>query len=294
MAIDAFIPEIWSARLLRHLDKRLVYAQPTVVNRDYEGEISGGGDVVHIQKVADVTVKSYSKNTDMAVPDRADGSTVPLTIDESWYWNIAIDDVNKVQANVAVLDRFAERAGFAMASKIDSAVAAVMVANAGIDLGTSGAPKTVQATGGDYTLYTLAVELRRLLDNNNAPNDGRWIVIPPDLEKAALLDPLFVSAASETGAGTQRTGSIGTIAGFDVLKTTAVPTITKTGGATYDSWGVLFGAGNYGTTHANQVVETEAYRIERQFGDAVKGLNVWGTDVVEADTVGCAVVSKGA
>ena len=291
MAISNFVPEFWSTRLLRHLDSRLVYAQPTCVNRDFEGEISQAGDTVHIQKVGAVTAKAYTTNTDMAAPERPDGSTVALTIDEQWYWNIAIDDVDKVQVNVPLLDRYTERAGRAMAVKVDSAVAATMVAGAGIDIGTSAAPVDVgNALGDDYTLYELAVEQRRLLDNNVAPEDGRWMVIPPDLESSALLDPNFVPA----GADAQRTGMIGTIAGFDVLKTTAVPTITKTGGATYDSWAVLFGAGNYATTHANQILHTEAYRIEKQFGDALKGLNVWGTDVIEATTLGCSVVSKGA
>lgn len=45
MSIDNFIPEIWSARLLENLTKTLVYGQPTVVNTDYEGEISGLGSV---------------------------------------------------------------------------------------------------------------------------------------------------------------------------------------------------------------------------------------------------------
>ena len=134
MAITNFIPEIWSARLLRHLDSLLVYAQPTVVNKDYEGEISQAGDTVHIQKVGDVTVKEYDRNTDIDSPERPDGTTVALTIDEQWYWNIAIDDVDAVQVNVPLLDRFAERAARAMAVQVDSAVASVILAGAGIEV----------------------------------------------------------------------------------------------------------------------------------------------------------------
>ena len=37
MAFSNFIPEVWSARLLEHLDKVHVYAN--LMNRDYEGEI---------------------------------------------------------------------------------------------------------------------------------------------------------------------------------------------------------------------------------------------------------------
>ena len=37
MAINNFIPQVWSARLLANLQKNLVYGQAGVVNRDYEG-----------------------------------------------------------------------------------------------------------------------------------------------------------------------------------------------------------------------------------------------------------------
>jgi hypothetical protein len=36
MSLKNFIPEIWSARLLRHLDKNLIFKN--LVNTDYEGE----------------------------------------------------------------------------------------------------------------------------------------------------------------------------------------------------------------------------------------------------------------
>ncbi|MCK9250355.1 MAG: hypothetical protein M0P31_15450 [Solirubrobacteraceae bacterium] len=294
MSIADFVPEFWAARFRRHLDARLVYAQPTIINRDYQGEIAGMGDTVHVQKVGTPTVKTYIKNTDIAAPERPDGGTVPLTIDTMRYFNVAIDDVDRVQTQPGLFDEWTRRAGRAMGVVIDESVATVMIAGAGIsggDLGTSAAPITVgNGVGDDFTLYELAVEFRRRLDNNDAPDEDRWFVVPPDLEATARLDPQFIAAGSEE----MRTGIIGRVAGFDVLKTTAVPTVTKTGGATYDSHAVLFGAGNHATTHADQIVQIKAYEIEKQFGDGVKGLNVWGTDVIESETLGCALVDKGA
>ena len=38
MAIASMLPSIWSARILAKLEKALIFAQPGVVNRDYEGE----------------------------------------------------------------------------------------------------------------------------------------------------------------------------------------------------------------------------------------------------------------
>jgi hypothetical protein len=43
VALNNFIPAIWSQTLLENLRNNLVYGQPGIINRDYEGEISGAG-----------------------------------------------------------------------------------------------------------------------------------------------------------------------------------------------------------------------------------------------------------
>jgi hypothetical protein len=63
MAITNMLPQIWSARILAKLEKNLVFAQPGVVNRDYEGDIRADGDRVHIHSFNDLTVSSYTKNS---------------------------------------------------------------------------------------------------------------------------------------------------------------------------------------------------------------------------------------
>src|SRR5438045_1920211 len=64
-AINNFIPQIWSARILEALRKALVFAQQNIVNRDYEGEIQAAGDTVKINTIGDPTIFDYTKNTDM-------------------------------------------------------------------------------------------------------------------------------------------------------------------------------------------------------------------------------------
>ena len=57
MSIKNFIPTLWSARLLEHLDKVHVYVN--LLNRDYEGEIKNYGDTVKINQIGDITIKDY-------------------------------------------------------------------------------------------------------------------------------------------------------------------------------------------------------------------------------------------
>lgn len=288
MSIANFVPEIWSARLLRYLDTALVYAQPTVVNRNYEGEISQGGDTVNIQKVGDPTIVTYVKGTPMT-PERPDGTTIPLTIDRDKGFYVQMDDLDRVQVNIPLFEEFTRRSGFAMAKVVDADVAARQVAGADSDniIGTDASPVEVAATGGDYTLFELAVEARRRLDGQLAPDEGRWMAIHPDLEATVLVDDKFVPA----GADEQRTGMVGRIAGFDLLKTTVTPTSAGSGGSPVPNRKIVFGAGNYATTFANQLVKTEAERLQGLFEDAVKGRNVWGAKVIEPETLGYAHVA---
>ena len=287
MSIANFVPEIWSTLLLRHLDASLVLSSSRCVNTSYEGEISQQGDTVHIQKIGSVTVKEYDKGTPIDGPEQATSSTVPLTIDQAYYWNIGVKSVDAVQANINLLEPRLERAGYELATVIDGSVAATMVADAGITdgLGTALAPLEIGNGSGDTKMFDLAVEMRRLLDNENAPSNGRWIAIHPDLEATVLKDERFVNTSSDLGQSAVRDGSIGgSIAGFEVLKTTAVPIDED------DNISVLFGAGNYATTHAHQLTDVRAYEVEADFEDAVKSLAIWGNKIVEPNSLGVATV----
>lgn len=287
MTIANFVPEFWSARLLRHLDSRLIYASPQLSNRDWEGEIQGVGDTVHIQKVDDPTVKERTKYSDLDAPEQPSGDTAALVIDEDWYFNVSIDDVDAWQANVALLDRFAERAARGMREKIDSTAGAVMVAGAGIEIGTAGAPVDVIEDGsGDFTFWELVVEMGVQLDEADVPEEARWVVITPQLAGVATKDDRFIPA-SALGDQVTRQGLIGEINGFTVYKTNVVPYSASGGGARK----VLFSAGNYSHTFATELAKLEAYRPEKRFEDALKGMEVWGSKVVESESLGVAHVT---
>lgn len=293
MAIDNFVPEFWSTRLRRFLDSLLVYAQPTIMNRNWEGEIQDKGDTVHINRPGDgATVKDYVRNTDMDPPERPDGDQLTLIVDQEKYTNSAIDDVDAVQVNVALFDEWSVRTARNIRKVFDSFAAAKILAGADPDniIGSDGTPVSVKADGsGDFTPYQLMVEARRVLDNQDAPDEGRWAVINPDLEGEFLLDPTFITGGGGIGdASVVRNGMIGRIAGFDLLKTTRVPTSPTGPGSAK----VEFGAGNYGLSWADQITKMEGYRIERQFGDAMKTLNVYGAKVVEGESIGVAHVEQ--
>ena len=81
MAITNFIPECWSASSLEARRAKLVF--PSLCNRDYEGDIREAGDTVHITGYDDVTVKKYTRGTNITVDAVTDAHKGTLTIDQS-------------------------------------------------------------------------------------------------------------------------------------------------------------------------------------------------------------------
>lgn len=127
MSVKNFIPQIWSARLLAHLDKVHVYAG--LVNRDYEGEIKNFGDTVKINQIGDISIKKYTGEA-IDDPDELSGEQAVLTIDQANYFNFAIKDVDNAQTNPKLMNEAMARAAYALNDTIDSLLAGIMVAGA--------------------------------------------------------------------------------------------------------------------------------------------------------------------
>lgn len=279
MAVTNFIPALWSARLLAHLDKTHVYAN--LVNRDYEGEISGYGDTVNIQQIGDITISDYTKNADIAAPEDLSGDQRKLVIDQAKYFNFQIDDVDNAQTNPKLMNEAMMRAAYALSDTSDLFVAGkytdVPVAN---QVGNDTTPIVVTKANA----YENIVALAQRLDEANVPTTGRWLVIPPWIHSLLLQTDLFIHA-TDRGDSTIINGEVGQAAGFTIYKSNNVPNTT---GAKYK---VLAGT-NAAISYAEQVVKTEAYRMEKRFSDAVKGLHVYGAKTVQPSCLACLTASK--
>lgn len=278
MAIANFIPEVWSAALLKALRDRLTYAQAGVINRNYEGDIARAGDTVHITSFNDPAVRTYTRNTNITW-DQLSSTQQTLVVDQEKYFAFTVDDVDRRQALPGFVEETTVGASYNLAAEADSFVAETMsdAVTGNNDLGAV----TLGAVEGDA--YDLLVELRTILTRTNTPDEGRFVVIPPELYGLLLKDDRFIRAdASGTTQGL-RNGFVGRAAGFDVIESNRVP---EDGGA----FRVLAGH-SIATTYAEQILNTEALRLENQFGDGVRGLHVYGGRVIRPANLAAADVS---
>lgn len=268
MSVATFIPEIWSARLVSHLDKNHVFAN--LVNRDYEGEIREYGDTVHIGSIGNITIKRYDK-TDIDDPEELSMSDQTLVIDQGEYFNFGIDDVDAAQVRAPLMDKAMARAAYGLSDAVDKFLADKMATSAGIEIGTTGAP--IDFSTGATKAYDTLVQVKVAMDKANVPKAGRWIVVPPEFEGLMLLDPRFATSFGPEANDRLVNGLVARGAGFDIYVSNNV----KFGTGKYE----MIASTNETTTYAEQIIKTEAYRPEKRFKDAIKGLHVYGAKVTQ-------------
>jgi hypothetical protein len=278
--ITKFRPELWSPLILANLRDALVYGSSAIVNRDYEGVIANAGDTVHITSFTDPSVRSYTKDDDITY-DLLTDATRALTVDQADYFAFTVDDVDRRQAMQGFVAKASQGAAYNLAAETDSYLSALLYAavNGGAnDLGA----KTGDIS--DNTTYDIFVELRTTLNRANVPATGRYVVITPEITAALLQDDRFIRAdASGTTEGL-RNGNVGRIAGFDVYESNTVPEPTT---GLYD----VIAGHPMACTFAEQITSTEALRLEDQFGDAIRGLHLYGAKVVQPSALALAKVT---
>lgn len=277
----SFVPTIWSARALQALDKSLVYGQ--LFNRDYEGEIANVGDTVKIGTIGDPTIKDYTVEGEIDAAERVSVADQTLTIDQAKYYNIAVDDVLALQSNLPLLDEAASRAGLKLSDVCDQYLGSVLAAagTANTDLGNTESPVEIASAG---TAYELLVHMGRNLTKADLAKTGRMVVVSPEFEAMMLLDSRFIAVGTSESDARLAEGAVYKAAGFTILVSNNVPV---------DSNGhqKIIATSNTQGTFAQQILKTEAYRPEKGFSDAIKGLHVYGAKTLRPECVAVATVS---
>jgi len=278
-----FIPTVWAARLLTALEKSLVYGQANVANREYEGDIRQAGNTVKIASIGDVTIGDYTKNTDISEPETLSDSDLSLVIDQSKYFNFYVDSIDRAQQNVNVLDEAMKRSAWKLREVADTYLAGVM--SAAVTVGnTIGSIATPEVPTKDDA-YEYLVDLGVLLDEADVPIDGRFVIVPAWFHGLLLKDERFIKAGTMRSDIALANGQVGEAAGFRILKSNNVP---NTAGANYK----ILAGHRVATAYVEQVLDVQTFKPEKRFGDAVKGLHVYGAKVVRPTSLACLIASK--
>ena len=153
---------------------------------------------------------------------------------------------------------------------------------------------SVPTTMTSSNVYNAIVELKTALDENDCPDDERYLIIDPALEgfllKASQLQPAIAMAYEAVILN----GKVGKVAGFDIILATGSKVSTRAGRQTIDSdygdWvNGTFTAGATGSqalachkafcTFAHKWSESRVIDSTTQFAKLYQGLNLFGMKV---------------
>ena len=278
MAVDTFIPEVWSADLLVALRGAQIFGQAGVINRNYEGDIGQHGDTVHIGSLSRPTVSTYTKNSTAIDPQTLTTTDQTLLIDQSKYFAFEVDDVDKRQARDGgrLLNQAADEAAFGVADVVDLFLAGLMTTNAGNVL-TAGDAATPDAA------YKIVLALKVKLDKAKVPTVGRFLIVSSEFHALLLQDSRFIDASQYGDSSAIRNGEVGRILGFNVMVSLNIP--AGTAGTPPEVSNFVVAGHGMATTFAEQISKVEAYRPQSSFSDAIKGLHLYGAKVVRPEAL---------
>lgn len=299
-----FIPEIWSGKLIEKFYAATVLA--AISNTDYEGEIRNQGDTVKIRTKPTITIKDYRADGALEL-ERPKGSVIDLTIDKGKYFNTILDDVMEVQSDLNNMSMWADDASEQMKIVVDTEVltglqgqanAANRGATAGkvsgdINLGTDAAPLAVVPADpqtGEVDVLDVILRLGQALDEQNIPEQGRWLIVPTWFSTYIKRSELRQAYLSGDGVSMLRNGRIGMVDRFTIYVSNLLPSGVAAGLTAGNT--AIYAGHSHSLTFASQVNNVETLRSEMTFGTILRGLQVYGYKVVDNVALAEAIVTK--
>jgi hypothetical protein len=266
-----FIPEVFSKKLQAKFYKSTVLSE--VTTNEYEGEISGLGNKVNIRTVPAVSVADYTGSLSYA---DVTSSTIELNIDKAKSYAFKVDDILKQQADIDFMNEAAADAAQNMKIAIEADVFANVAA--GSSLTDINNPSNTPANITTSTVLGHILDAGQQLDENNIPEEGRFMIINPAVASVLKQSELRQAYLTGDNVSPLRNGFIGTVDRFNMYVSNNLST----------SAGVT--SGLYGhpkaIAYASQMTNTETVRLESSFGDGVRGLSVYGYKVILPTAIG--------
>lgn len=293
-----YIPAVYSALLVKKFYPSTVWGE--ISNTDYEGDIKSAGDTVYIRTRPTIDTFKYRKGMVLPIQNPESPYTT-LKIDQGEGFSFALDKVDEFQADIKLMDVWAEDAAEQMKQVIDKNVlqaiatgAAPLTNTAGmvnggtttkgtsISLGTSGAKADVSTLAaaasmneGDW-LVDRILYYGQLMDENNLPDSDRFLILPAwAMQKMksvnSKLGQVYVTGDASAPA---RNGKVGGIDRFKIFMSNNL----------YND-SVIFGH-KYGLTFATQITESRIIDNPFSFGKMMQGLQVYGFNIVKTSCVG--------
>lgn len=264
MSVRNFKPIVWAKEIELNREKMMVAAK--LCNRDYEGEIKELGDKVKINGVSRPTISDYDDVNGLGDFERLQDQSTMLEITQSKAFHFYVGDIDKRQSAGNIMNAELTEAAAALAEVMDSYIYS-LYKDAGI-------VTNVDSLTDENVLNVINRTLGKLWKNNVPTTEQVSLEVTPEfltkLQMAKLLNDTDNSSTLASGISHKlKTFNI------DVYMSNNLP---KEG--TSD---ICILRTKKAISFAEQLKEVKAYEPHNFFGEAVKGLQVYGAKVIRPD-----------
>lgn len=313
----SFIPTLWSSKLNAKFYANTMLSE--ISNTDWEGEIKNQGDTIRIRTAPSITINDYAGAGSTLESEVPTPIYTDMQINKAKYFSVQVNDVLAFQSDMGLMNMFTEDAAKQLKIAIENEAffnwfvtegpaaanegATAGASTAGYNLGTDTTPVD-QATPAN--VLNAILHMAAVLDEQNVPEDGRWLLMTP--YDRTLLMQSSIAQAYFTGdsSSTIRTGKIGMLDRFTVYVSNLLPhgaagkalvpglSATSTGATLSNAKArrVMVAGTKAACAFASQISKTEPLRNQTDFGDIVRGLNVYGRKVVKDTALTMAIVGS--
>ena len=136
----------------------------------------------------------------------------------------------------------------------------------------------------------LVARMARLLDAQNVPTKGRWIVVDPVMMEILRDEDSRLLNADFGGNGLQNGLVLNNFHGFRVHVSNNLPSVgtgaSTTGTANQNTnYGVIVAGHDSSVATAEQINKTETYRDPDSFADIVRGMHLYGRKILRPEAL---------
>ena len=256
MAVTNFIQSIWSKKIQDDLELKCKLVDNCL--REYEGDVKQAQSV-KILGVGEPTIGAYDGTTDITIEEMSDKGQI-LTIDQANYFAFYVDDVNQAQSVPGLAEKYQEKAVHGLAVARDTYVANLIK---GASNATTATNLTMEAVKDAIDKAIVALRER------NFDEEGVIEISPAvyNVFKNCLM------TLSTNNPELIAKGVVGKYDDFDVIMSN---NMAKDSSHVYCDI-----RGKKAVAFAGQINEVEALRAEKRFKDIIRGLDTFGSKVID-------------
>lgn len=263
MAVSNFIQTIWSKKIQDDLELKTKLVANCL--RDYEGDCKYAQSV-KILGVGEPTIGTYNSSTDITIEEMSDKGQL-LTIDQANYFAFYVDDVNQAQSVPGLKEKYQAKAVHGLAVARDTYVANLIK-------GVTTAANVTTAAGRTEANVKAAIDAAIVaLRERNFDEEG-VIEITPDVYNIFKNQLITLSTNNPEYI---KKGIVGVYDSFEVVMSNNMAKDT-TGATKYAYCDIR---GKKAIAFAGQINEVEALRAEKRFKDIIRGLDTFGSKVID-------------